>query len=109
MAIVVVEHVKRVLIAADTTTTLQMRTSPTNGVDTLIIRKEADGNLSYIINGAEADLTGVPQADANTLTDDFPSRDLYKPGKIYHVIVRADAEMTIELDTERTPKRVDPT
>ena len=102
MATVIVGANKRFVLTADTTTTLQMSTDGKVGVNNMSIRKETAGNVSYMVNAEEAELTAVPQADANTLTDDFPSRDFYKPGKIYKLVVRADAEITVELDTNIT-------
>jgi len=106
MAVVIIGSKKRFLIAANTVTTLQINTIESVGVNNMSIRKESAGNLSYMVNAEEADLTTVLQDTANSLTDDFPSRDLYKPGKIYKLVVLADAEMTIELDTNITPKVV---
>jgi len=88
--------------------TLAFSADGSQSVDNMIIRKESTGILAYMVNAAEADLTDVAQVTANTLTDDFPSRDFYKPGNIYHLVLLADTNMIIELDTNRTPKRVEP-
>lgn len=108
MAVVVVGANKRFSLTADTTTTLQFSTDNDISIDKLIMRKIGAGNCSYMVNAAEADLTAVPQADANTLTDAYPARDLYKPNGMYHIVVRSDADMVIELDTERVPKNQTP-
>ena len=98
MADVTVGNKKRIALTSATKTRLVFNPP----VDTVILKKIGSGSMAYMVNAEEADMADIDEEEANLLSDDFPTRDLYKPNKIRYIVVLSDANMTLELDTERT-------
>lgn len=100
MADLAVGAKKRIALTSGTKVRLVF-TPPTDGI---IIRKNDPGTIAYMVNAEEADMADINEEEANSLTDDFPTRDLYKPNKIKYLVVLSDAAITLELDTDKTTR-----
>ena len=74
-------------------------------VDFVILKKVGTGNLAYMVNAAETDMADIDEEEANLLSDEFPTRDLYKPAKIKYLVVLSDADITLELDTDKAQRQ----
>jgi len=98
MADVTVGNKKRIAVA----TGVKQRLVFEPPIDNLILKKIGSGTIAYMVNAIEADMADINEEEANSLTDDFATRDLYKPNGIRHLVIISDADVTLELDTEKT-------
>jgi|LGOV01.1.fsa_nt_gb hypothetical protein len=72
----------------------------------IILKKIGAGTIAYMINAVETDMADIDEEEANTLDDNFPTRDLFKPSKIENIVMISDADVTIELDTEKAQRQI---
>ena len=102
MADVAIVDQKRITLA----TGVKQRLVFSPATDNLILKKVGAGNIAYMVNAVEGDMADIDEVKANTLDDTFPTRDLYKRNKIKYLVVLSDADVVLEIDTDKSNKVV---